>query len=70
MTTVHLKIQAIAAELGVSEMTVHNLITGGSLPAVNIGTGKRAHWRVSRADLDRYLDEQRAATARQYGGAA
>jgi len=37
---------------------------------VNIGIGQRAFWRVSREDFDKYLDAQRAETARRFGGAA
>lgn len=61
-----LGIKDIAAELGISEMQAHKLVTKGLLPAVNIGTGKRSFWRVQRADFDQYMADQKAVTARRF----
>ena len=61
---------SLTSELNVSVMSAHSLITKGELPAVDIGTGKRKHWRIDRADFDAYLERKRTETARQYGGAA
>lgn len=66
----HLTAKDMAEELGISVDQAKKLITGNHIPAVNIGIGKRSFWRVSREDFDRYLSEQRAATARRFGGAA
>ncbi len=38
--------------------------------AVDTGTGQRAFWRVSRADLDAYISSKRAETARRFGAAS
>lgn len=65
-----MKVKDVATELGVSPMQVHKLITGGDLPAVNVGQGKRSYWRVARADLTKYLDDKRAETARRFGAAS
>lgn len=61
-----LGIKDIAAELGISEMQAHKLISKGRLPAVDIGTGKRSFWRVERSDFDKYLADQKATTARRF----
>lgn len=70
MTTANdqLTVKQIAAELGVSDMTAHKLITTGALPAVNVGLGSKCYWRVSRADLNGYLDRKREETARRFRG--
>ncbi len=56
----------MAAELSISVDQATKLITGGHIPAVNIGVGSRAYWRVSREDFDNWLAAQRAATARRF----
>lgn len=66
----HLSVKQLAEELDVSYDHAKNLILGGHLPAVNTGTGRRAFWRVSRDDLDTWLQQQRAETVRRFGGAA
>jgi excisionase family DNA binding protein len=66
----YLTAQEMADELGISLDHAKKLITGNEIPAVNIGIGKRSFWRVSRDDLDKWLEVQRAATARRFGGAA
>lgn len=70
MTTAsdQLTVKQIATELGVSNMTVHNLITTGALPAVDVGLGSKSYWRVSRADLNGYLDRKREETKRRFRG--
>lgn len=70
MTSTHLKIKDVAAELQISTMQAHSLVTGGDLPAINVGRGSKAYWRVSRADLDTYIADKRAETARRFGGGA
>jgi excisionase family DNA binding protein len=66
----YVKVQDIAASLNLSVMKVHNIISSGALPAIDIGKGKRSHWRVSRADLEEYLADQKAETARRFERAA
>lgn len=60
----------IAGLLSVSKEQVLLLITDGVLPAVNVGRGAKAYWRVSQADLDAYLEAERAKTARRFGRTA
>ena len=48
-------IEEIAKMLRVSEATVRNLISSGELPAAQVGR----QWRISQADLDKYLEEQK-----------
>lgn len=62
-----LKVKDVADELGCSDFTVHELIKSGALPAVNIGSRERKHWRIRRDDLDAYL---RGATQPVGGDAA
>jgi excisionase family DNA binding protein len=62
----YLTAQEIADELGISLDHAKKLITKRRIPAVNIGIGERDFWRVSRADLDKYLDDQRAETAARF----
>lgn len=60
----HLKVGEVAATLQISPMQVHSLITDGELRATNVGRGGKKYWRVSRSDLQAFLDE------RAVGGAA
>lgn len=70
MSNKHLTVKAVADELSVSVDQIKKLITRGDLEAINVGVGDKIFWRISRADLDSYLAAKRAATAKQYGGAA
>lgn len=46
----------VAAELGVTDWWVRQLINSGALRAMNIGgPGRSARWRIDRADLLAYL---------------
>lgn len=49
-----LTVAEVAEMLRVSTMTVYRLIRTGELPAVRVGR----NYRVRRADLDAYLQEQ------------
>jgi len=66
----HMKVQDVAKALSVSVGKVHRIISDGDLPAVNIGNGSKAYWRISRKDFDQYLADQRAKTARRFGRAS
>lgn len=63
----HYKVKDVAGLLSISTEQVHQLISDGSLGAINIGRGSKAYWRVSQADLDSYLERQRHANT--YGKA-
>jgi excisionase family DNA binding protein len=65
-----LGVKQLAEELDVSVDHAKNLILGKHIPAVDVGIGSRSFWRVSREDLDRYLDAKRAETARRFGAAS
>lgn len=47
-----------AAALGVTRRQVGKLIKAGALPAVNVGSGRRAAWRVAADDLATLLVER------------
>ncbi len=51
-----LDLEGTARELDVSKVTVRRLIDRGAFPALRVGQ----QIRVDRADLARYIDEQRA----------
>lgn len=70
MTTEHLPVKGVAEVLAISVDQVKKLITSGELPAMNVGVGSRVFWRVSRDDLDHWIEAQRAATARRFGTAS
>lgn len=70
MNPKHLTAKAVAEELSVSVDQVKKMITGGDLPAIDVGQGKRTFWRIAREDLDKWTDDQRAATARRFGASA
>ena len=58
-------VREVAAYLSVAEKTIYRLSQKGELPGFKVaGT-----WRFQRADLDRWIDEQkRAASARKRRG--
>jgi excisionase family DNA binding protein len=66
----HLNVKQAADDLGVSVDQIKKLITGGELPAVNVGIASRAFWRIAQQDLDAWVEKRRKDTARQYGGDA
>lgn len=66
----HLTVKQAAEDLGISVDQVKKLITGGELPAVDVGIASRSFWRIARSDLDAWLDKRRQATARRFGGDA
>jgi excisionase family DNA binding protein len=64
-----LSVKAIATKLDVSTTTVHKLVQSGELRAADVGTGKKASWRVHREDLENYLNGARAKTAARFSSA-
>lgn len=53
----------IARELGINSSKVCELIASGELRAVNLSLRTRPRWRVSRADLNDFL--QRRSNSKQ-----
>jgi excisionase family DNA binding protein len=51
-------VKEVAEHLGVSDRTIRNWIVSGLLPATNIGSPARPHYRVAESDLDRFLAER------------
>lgn len=56
MTNEILNIREVAELLRVAEKTVYPMAQRGELPAFKV----RGQWRVRRADLDAWINEQRA----------
>lgn len=50
-----LTVEQVAAEMQVSEKTVYSWIRAKRLRATNIGTRRKANYRVLRADLDAFI---------------
>ena len=50
--------------LNVSRMTTLKWIREKKLPAINVGNGKRAHYRVHRKDFEEFV-EQLKTTAKK-----
>lgn len=70
MSTQHMTIKDVAAELAISVDQAKKLVEKQKLPAVNVGVGQRTFWRVARGDFDAYLEAQRAETVRRLTEAA
>ena len=51
----------VAAELNVSDSQVYHMVRSGELPAIKIGG--RGQWRVERAKLEEYIEQNYAETA-------
>lgn len=64
-----LNVRQVGEELGISDYTVQKLIQSGLLAAMDIGTGRRSHFRIKRADLDAYVEQARSRTAQRFGTA-
>lgn len=62
-----LNVRQVGEELGISDFTVQKLIQSGQLAALDIGTGRRSHFRIKRADLDAYVEQARSRTAQRFG---
>lgn len=55
-----LTVDQVAKELQVNPKTVYQLIRDKRLKATNIGTEKRANWRINRKDLNDFLNQGQA----------
>lgn len=64
-----LNVRQVGEELGISDYTVQKLIQSGQLAALDIGTGRRSHFRVKRTDLEAYVEQARSRTAQRFGTA-
>lgn len=56
-----LTLEGVADELDVSVEHVRRLVRRGELAAANIATSGRPNYRVSRAQLDKYLRDHATA---------
>jgi excisionase family DNA binding protein len=65
-----MKVSEVAQELSVSPATVHKYIQNGTLRAANVGTGRKAYWRVQRADFEAFLTALQTRTTDHYGAAS
>ena len=54
----YLTVQQVADKLQLDDSHVRDLIEEGEIHAVNIGTTVRKHWRVPRAELDRFVERR------------
>ena len=52
-------VREVAAYLSVAEKTIYRLAQKGELPGFKVAGA----WRFQRADLDRWIDEQKRAKA-------
>jgi len=56
-------VQNAAARTGLSAKHIWRAIVGGTLPASNVGTHDRALYRVSREDLNTWMEKRKAGAA-------
>ena len=57
--TEYMSLEEVAEMLGVTYQLIYRLVRAGDLPAVRLGK----LYRVSRADLNRYLESNKSASA-------
>lgn len=55
----YLTVDDVAAALRISKSQVAAHILAGRLPASDVGTGRRHHWRVHPEDLETFLAARR-----------
>lgn len=48
----------VATILGCSVQQVYKLINANSIPALNMGAGKRATWVIRKTDLERFISSR------------
>jgi excisionase family DNA binding protein len=58
MTDESRRLPDLAQLLRVAEKTVYSMAQKGLLPAFKVG----GHWRFKRADLDQWIEDQKAAS--------
>lgn len=59
----HLSIRSASMLLSLSESHVRRAILKGELPASNVGSRARPLWRISRSDLDAWLESKKGGTS-------
>lgn len=59
----YITVQDAALEVACSPGTIRRLIEAGRLPAVDIGTGTKARWRIHRDDLLKIRRQREIARA-------
>lgn len=64
MTDEILTLPEVAQLLKVAEKTVYTMAQKGELPAFKV----RGQWRFKRADLDQWIEQQKAASRDSDGG--
>jgi excisionase family DNA binding protein len=64
MTDEILTLPEVAQLLKVAEKTVYTMAQKGELPAFKV----RGQWRFKRADLDQWIEQQKAASRDNDGG--
>ncbi len=52
-------VDEVAKELRVNSRKVYQLVQSGELVAANIGTGERKIFRITRSDLEAFLQSRR-----------
>jgi len=50
-----LYVSEVAEKLRITEQHVRNLIDGGKLLAINVGTNERKFWRIPVEEFERFL---------------
>ncbi len=60
-----LTVEQVAQELQVNVKTVYQLIKSKRLKAANIGTSRKANWRIERKDLNDFLAHGKADLSRE-----
>lgn len=69
-STQMLAIKDVATELAISKQAAHHLVQSGDLAAINVGRGSKSYWRISRSDLEAYIERERELTARRFRSTA
>lgn len=52
-------IEEIANKLKISKMTIYRAIKSGELNPINIGTGDRKVYRISKEELSKFLEKRK-----------
>ncbi len=54
-----LTVDQVAQEMQINKRRVYRWIQAGDLPAIDIGTGEKHNYRISRTDLDDFKRRRR-----------
>mgnify|MGYP001599703449 CR=1 FL=1 len=63
MTDEFLTMKEVATLLKIGEKTAYTMAQRGELPGFNVGE----EWRFKRADIDRWIEQQKAGTSGKKG---